>query len=83
MHGTADREAPRPYGDSEFRLGPEDVLDVSVYQEKELSTTVPVRGATHPLDRSPPSGGRGKENVYRIPDGETRSDPTAFAPRRI
>src|SRR5215470_7659415 len=31
------------YGDTEFRLGPEDVIEVSVYQEKELSTTVPVR----------------------------------------
>jgi polysaccharide biosynthesis/export protein len=31
------------YGDSEFRLGPEDVIEVSVYQEKDLSTVVPVR----------------------------------------
>src|SRR5215470_2386408 len=31
------------YGDTEFRLGPGDVIDVSVYQEKELSTTVPIR----------------------------------------
>ena len=31
------------YGDSEFRLGPDDVIEVSVYQEKELSATVPVR----------------------------------------
>ena len=35
--------APRPYGESEFRLGPEDVIEVSVYQEKELGGTVPVR----------------------------------------
>jgi polysaccharide export outer membrane protein len=35
--------ASRAYGDGEFRLGPEDVIEVSVYQEKELSTTVPVR----------------------------------------
>ncbi len=33
----------RAYGESEFRLGPDDVIDVNVYQEKELSTTVPVR----------------------------------------
>jgi len=39
---AADTE-PRAYGDGEFRLGPDDVLEVSVYQEKELSTTVPVR----------------------------------------
>src|SRR4030095_683935 len=26
-----------------FRLGPDDVIEVSVYQDKELSTTVPVR----------------------------------------
>jgi polysaccharide biosynthesis/export protein len=35
--------APRAYGDTEFRLGPEDVIEISVYQEKELSITVPVR----------------------------------------
>jgi polysaccharide export outer membrane protein len=35
--------APRPYGESEFRLGPDDVIEVSVYQEKELGGTVPVR----------------------------------------
>ena len=34
---------PQAYGDSEFRLGPEDVIEVSVYQEKELSVVVPVR----------------------------------------
>jgi polysaccharide export outer membrane protein len=33
----------RPYGDSEFRLGPDDIVEVSVYQEKDLSTIVPVR----------------------------------------
>jgi polysaccharide export outer membrane protein len=31
------------YGTSEFRLGPDDVIEVSVYGEKDLSTTVPVR----------------------------------------
>jgi polysaccharide export outer membrane protein len=31
------------YGDSEFRLGPDDVIEVSVYQDKELNRTVPVR----------------------------------------
>src|SRR5262245_20675182 len=35
--------AAQGYGDNEFRLGPGDVLEVSVYQEKDLSTTVPVR----------------------------------------
>jgi polysaccharide export outer membrane protein len=30
-------------GDSEFRLGPDDVIEVSVYGEDKLSTTVPVR----------------------------------------
>jgi len=33
----------RAYGDSEFRLGPEDVIEVSVYGEKDLSIAVPVR----------------------------------------
>jgi polysaccharide biosynthesis/export protein len=36
-------EVVSAYGDTEFRLGPGDVIDVSVYQEKELSTTVPIR----------------------------------------
>jgi polysaccharide export outer membrane protein len=40
---AAINTAPRPYGDNEFRLGPEDVIEVSVYQDKELSTTVPIR----------------------------------------
>jgi polysaccharide export outer membrane protein len=31
------------YGDSEFRLGPDDVIEVSVYQDKDLDRTVPVR----------------------------------------
>lgn len=31
------------YGTSEFKLGPDDVIEVSVYQDKELSATVPVR----------------------------------------
>jgi polysaccharide export outer membrane protein len=35
--------AVRAYGDSEFRLGPDDVIEVSVYGEDKLSTTVPVR----------------------------------------
>ena len=33
----------RAYGESEFRLGPDDVLEVFVYKEQELSTTVVVR----------------------------------------
>jgi polysaccharide export outer membrane protein len=40
---TAVNTASRGYGTSEFRLGPEDVIEVSVYQEKDLSTIVPVR----------------------------------------
>src|SRR5579863_6246637 len=40
----ADTSAfPHAYGDSEFRLGPDDVIQVSVYQDKELESTVPVR----------------------------------------
>jgi len=31
------------YGGTEFRLGPDDVIEVSIYQDKELNTTVPVR----------------------------------------
>ena len=33
----------RAYGDSEFKLGPDDVVEVFVYKEPELSTTVAVR----------------------------------------
>ena len=35
--------AAHAYGDTEFRLGPDDVIEVSVYQDKELDRTVPVR----------------------------------------
>jgi polysaccharide export outer membrane protein len=31
------------YGDSEFRLGPDDVIEVTIYQDKELDRTVPIR----------------------------------------
>jgi polysaccharide biosynthesis/export protein len=34
---------PHAYGDSEFRLGPDDVIEVTVYQDKELNRTLPVR----------------------------------------
>jgi polysaccharide export outer membrane protein len=45
---TAYGQATKPaaqlaYGDGEFRLGPDDVIEVSVYQDKELDRTVPVR----------------------------------------
>jgi len=33
----------RAYGDSEFQLGPDDVIEVTVYQDKTLDRTVPVR----------------------------------------
>ena len=45
--GFAQRPAlnpiTRPYGESEFKLGPDDVVEVFVYKEQELSTTVVVR----------------------------------------
>ncbi|HEY2381687.1 MAG TPA: polysaccharide biosynthesis/export family protein [Terriglobia bacterium] len=40
---TDTNAIPHAYGDSEFRLGPDDVIEVSVYQDKELDRTVPVR----------------------------------------
>src|ERR1700757_4659534 len=40
---TGSNVVPRAYGDSEFRLGPDDVIEVSVYQDKTLDRTVPVR----------------------------------------
>src|ERR1051325_3074996 len=33
----------RAYGESEFKLGPDDVVEVFVYKEQDLSTTVVVR----------------------------------------
>src|SRR2546425_9981896 len=33
----------RAYGESEFKLGPDDVVEVFVYKEQELSTTAVVR----------------------------------------
>ena len=45
--GFAQRPALNPiaraYGESEFKLGPEDVVEVFVYKEQDLSTTVVVR----------------------------------------
>src|SRR5205823_6281944 len=43
QHQPAATNAPRAFGDSEFRLGPDDVVEVSVYQDKYVSVTVPVR----------------------------------------
>ena len=40
---SPDNTAPRPYGETEYRLGPDDIIEVSVYQEKDLGATVPVR----------------------------------------
>ena len=40
---TDSTVVPRAYGDSEFRLGPDDVIEVTVYQDKGLDRTVPVR----------------------------------------
>jgi len=40
---TTRHPVSRAYGDSEFRLGPDDVIEVTVYQDKELDRTVPVR----------------------------------------
>jgi polysaccharide export outer membrane protein len=40
---TDGSSTSRAYGESEFRLGPDDVIDVTVYQDKELDRTVPVR----------------------------------------
>jgi len=40
---TDSSSTPRAYGESEFRLGPDDVIEVTVYQDKELDRTVPVR----------------------------------------
>jgi polysaccharide export outer membrane protein len=39
----ASSAAVHAYGDSEFRIGPDDVIEVSVYQDKDLGRTVPVR----------------------------------------
>ena len=53
--------AARAYGDGEFQLGPDDVVEVSVYQEKELSAIVPVRPdgkISIPLIGEMPASGR-------------------------
>jgi polysaccharide export outer membrane protein len=43
QHRTPGTSPSKAYGDTEFRLGPDDVIDVWVYQEKDISGTVPVR----------------------------------------
>jgi polysaccharide biosynthesis/export protein len=43
MSGQQTRPTERAYGGTEFRLGPDDVIEVFVWKEAELSTTVVVR----------------------------------------
>jgi polysaccharide export outer membrane protein len=43
QQAAASTAVPHAYGDSEFRLGPDDVIEVSVYQDKNFDRTVPVR----------------------------------------
>ena len=70
------------YGDSEFRLGPDDVIEVSVYQDKELNRTVPVRPdgkISLPLIGEMPASGKSvtelqKEIAQRLK--QYVSDPT-------
>jgi polysaccharide export outer membrane protein len=70
---TADNATPHAYGDGEFRLGPDDVVEVSVYQEKELSAIVPVRPdgkISIPLiGEMPASGKTAKELQKEITSG--------------
>ena len=40
---SSGAQTARPFGDSEFRLGPEDVIEVFVWKEPDLSTTAVVR----------------------------------------
>src|SRR6185503_17099469 len=40
---TAPQTDAKAFGDTEYRLGPEDVIHVFVYKEAELSTEVVVR----------------------------------------
>jgi polysaccharide export outer membrane protein len=39
----AQAQAPRAFGEGEYSLGPEDVLEVWIWKEPDLSTTVVVR----------------------------------------
>jgi len=39
----AGTSGPRAFGDTEYRLGPEDVIEIFVWKESDLSTTVVVR----------------------------------------
>src|SRR5215470_11413181 len=70
---TADNATPHAYGDGEFRLGPDDVVEVSVYQEKELSAIVSVRPdgkISIPLiGEMPASGKTAKELQKEITSG--------------
>src|SRR5688500_20335018 len=40
---AARGDAVIPAGDGDYKIGPEDVLDISVWKNQELSRTVPVR----------------------------------------
>src|SRR5262245_62088229 len=58
---TAPAADPQAFGASEFRLGPDDVIEVFVWKEPELSTTVVVRPdgkVSLPLIGELPSSGK-------------------------
>src|SRR5215475_3987640 len=58
----------RAYGDSEFQLGPEDVIEVTIYQDKSLDRTVPVRPdgkISLPLIGEMPANGKTATNLQK------------------
>jgi polysaccharide export outer membrane protein len=59
-------EGSREFGDSAYRLGPEDVIDVFVWKEPELSTTAVVRPdgfISLPLANEMRAGGKSVEEL--------------------
>jgi polysaccharide export outer membrane protein len=70
--GAAQNVEPRPplgaFGESEYRLGPDDVLQVFVWKEPELSTTVVVRpdgNVSLPLIGELPANGKTSVQLQR------------------
>ena len=70
--GAAQNVEPRPplgaFGESEYRLGPDDVIEVFVWKEPELSTTVVVRpdgNVSLPLIGELPANGKTSVQLQR------------------
>src|SRR3954469_5816428 len=68
QNSAPTRQAVGAFGESEYRLGPEDVIEVFVWKEPELSTSVVVRpdgNVSLPLIGELPASGKTSVQLQR------------------